>query len=53
MNGAADMLDVSRSKVHLMIQDGTFQTVRVGRRLLVVVDSIDDFIARQQAEQGQ
>jgi excisionase family DNA binding protein len=52
LNGAADMLDVSRSKVHLMVQAGDFDTVRVGRRLLITVDSIDAYIARKQAEQS-
>ena len=53
LNLAAAMLDVSRSKVHLMVQAGEFDTVRVGRRLLIVIDSIDDFIERQRQEQVQ
>jgi excisionase family DNA binding protein len=52
LNLAAAMLDVSRSKVHLLCQDDELETVRVGRRLLILVDSLDDYIQRQRAEQS-
>jgi excisionase family DNA binding protein len=51
LNACADMLGVSRSKAHLLVQEGEFETVRVGRRLLVIVESIDAYIQRLRSEQ--
>ena len=48
----ADMLGISRSLFHQMAQAGSFDVVRIGRRLLVTVDSIDAFIAAKRAEQS-
>jgi hypothetical protein len=50
LNGAADMLDLSRSKIHLEVQAGEFDVVRIGRRLLITVDSIDAYIERKRQE---
>ena len=52
LNGGADMLGLSRSKFHLLVQAGVFDVVRIGRRLLVTVDSIDAYIERLRREQS-
>jgi excisionase family DNA binding protein len=52
LNACADMLGVSRSKAHLLVQAGEFETVRVGRRLLVIVESIDAYVSRLRSEQA-
>jgi excisionase family DNA binding protein len=52
LDGAADMLALSRSKVHLMVHEGEFDTVRIGRRLLITVESIDTYIERKRYEQS-
>jgi hypothetical protein len=44
--GFADMIGVSRSKAHQLAVSGDVETVRVGRRLLVVVSSIDAYVAK-------
>jgi excisionase family DNA binding protein len=51
LNGAADMLGLSRAKVHLLVQEGEFETLRIGRRLLITVESIDAFIERLRRDQ--
>lgn len=48
LNTGADMLDLSRSKTHQLVQEGELRAIRVGRRLLIVVSSIDEFIDRQE-----
>jgi excisionase family DNA binding protein len=52
LDGGADMLGISRSKFHMLVRDGEFQILRVGRRQLVTVASIDDYIARKLREQS-
>jgi hypothetical protein len=52
LDGGADMCAISRSKFHLLVQAGEFDTVRIGRRLLITVESIDAYIARLRAEQA-
>lgn len=52
LNGFGDMLGISRSMAHNLVQRGEVETVRVGRRLLVTVESIDAYIARLRSEQG-
>jgi hypothetical protein len=51
LEGFGDMLGISRSKAHLLVQAGEVETVRVGRRLLVIVESIDAYIQRLRSEQ--
>ncbi len=51
LDGAADMLALSRSKVHLLIQAGELETVRIGRRLLIPVSEIDAYIERLRRDQ--
>jgi excisionase family DNA binding protein len=52
LDALADMLGISRSKAHQLVQANEFQILRVGRRQLIVVDSIDDYIARKLREQS-
>ena len=40
---------ISRSKFYRLIKDGELSVIKIGRRTLVVADSIDAFITRQQA----
>jgi excisionase family DNA binding protein len=47
---AASMLSVSRSFVHVLVTRGDLEAVRVGRRLLVVVESIDDYVERKRED---
>jgi hypothetical protein len=39
LSGAADILGISRSKAHQLAVGDELETVRVGRRLLIVVES--------------
>ena len=41
LNAVADMLGISRSGAHLLIQSGALESVRIGRRLFVTVESLD------------
>lgn len=50
LDAGADMLGISRAKFHLLVQAGEFETLRIGRRLLVPVESIDAFIVRLRSE---
>jgi excisionase family DNA binding protein len=50
IDGGADMLALSRSKFHQLVQAGEFEVVRIGRRLLVTVESIDAYIERQREQ---
>jgi excisionase family DNA binding protein len=52
LDAGADMLGLSRAKFHQMVQAGDFDMVRIGRRVLVTVASIDAYIARKRAEQS-
>jgi excisionase family DNA binding protein len=52
LDGGADMLGLSRSKFHQLVQQGDFDVVRIGRRLLVTVSSVDAYIERKRREQS-
>jgi excisionase family DNA binding protein len=50
LNACADMLGISRSGAHLLVQAGELEAVRIGRRLLITVTSVDAYIERLRAD---
>jgi len=44
---ALHMLGLSRSKFYLLVADGEFEIVKVGRCALVLVASLHSFVERQ------
>jgi hypothetical protein len=44
---AVQMLGLSRSKFYMLMSDGEFEIVKVGRCTLVVVASLQRFVDRQ------
>ena len=46
---AVQMLGLSRSKFYMLLADGEFEIVKVGRCTLVVVASLHRFIERQRS----
>ena len=52
LGGFGDMLAISRSMAHILVQRGEVETVRVGRRLLVIVESIDAYVQRLRSDQS-
>lgn len=42
---AAELLSVSVRLVHYMLTDGRLDSVRIGKRRLIPIDSIDAYIA--------
>ena len=48
---AASMIGVGRTTLYGLIRSGEVETIRIGSRRLVVVDSLHAYIARQCAEQ--
>ena len=49
ISDTAKVLGVGRSKLYALINEGSLETVPVGRRRLVVVASIERFVERLQA----
>lgn len=49
ISDTAKVLGVGRSKLYALINEGSLETVTVGRRRLVVVASIERFVERLQA----
>ena len=47
---AADMLSVSRSGMHIIATRGNVDFVRIGRRLLITVESIDRYVERLRSD---
>ena len=45
---AAQLCDVSRSKLYQMLADGTLPYVRLGKSIRVPVEALKDWIARNQ-----
>jgi excisionase family DNA binding protein len=50
LSEAGAMLGVSRSRAHQLVVSGELEGVRLGRRLLVTVESIDALVARLREE---
>ena len=46
---AVQMLGLSRSKFYLLLADGEFEIIKVGRCTLVVVASLHRFVERQRS----
>jgi excisionase family DNA binding protein len=44
---AADMLDISRSKLYLLINEGTVPAIHVGKSIRIPVDWLHRWIAEQ------
>ena len=47
------MLGLSRSSAYNLVQSGELEAVRSGRRLLVVVESIDAYVERLRSRNNQ
>jgi len=43
---AMRMLDIGKTKLYELIADGELETIRIGRRTLIMQQSIDDLIER-------
>ena len=50
LGAAADMLGVGRSLAYSLVASGELRTIKIGRRRLVPVAAIDEFVARRMAE---
>lgn len=48
---AAQMLDLGRTKVFALLADGELPHMKVGRRTLIPVRALQDFVARRVGEQ--
>lgn len=48
---AAQMLDLGRTKVFALLADGELPHMKVGRRTLIPVGALHDFVARRLSEQ--
>lgn len=48
---AAQMLDLGRTKVFALLADGDLPHMKVGRRTLIPVRALQDFVARRVGEQ--
>jgi excisionase family DNA binding protein len=46
---AAQMIGIGRSKFYQLIRSGDIATIKVGRATVVAVQSLHEFIARNQA----
>lgn len=49
---AASMLGVGRTTLYGLIRAGDIETIHVGARRVVVVDSLREYVARQRAQQN-
>ncbi len=49
---AAEMLRIGRTNAYGLVMGGQIQSVKIGRRRLVVTSSIEAFISRLLEEQG-
>jgi len=43
---AMRMLDIGKTKLYELIADGELETIRIGRRTLIMQQSIDDLVER-------
>ncbi len=43
---AAELLSLSRSKMYLLINDGEFKPVRIGRSVRLPMDQLESFVDR-------
>jgi len=48
---ACAMIGIGRSKLYQLLADGEIESVRVGKRRLVIVDSLRELLSRLAAEQ--
>ena len=46
ISGLCDSLGIKRTKAFEIIRDGEVETIKIGRRTLVLAESIDAFIDR-------
>lgn len=45
VNGAAQVMNLGRTSIYALIKDGRLRTVKLGRRTLVKVDSIQALLS--------